>query len=483
MDNVNNRIYEEEKTIDIMVLLVEVLRKIGFIFLAAVIFAILIGGVAAFRGYRSLENARNKVAEGTNLEVSTEARRQYEEELKSYEQQYASYQAQLDKIKEEISSKAESEKDSFILSTKPEDYYKETIIYYIDTHYKVNVNGSEQPQNPINSIMQAYRVLILNDAFFTYLSDKMADEIELVDLKKLVQLDIDMDSAFMQLTVCGKTRYQTDEILKITRGYLEESYDKISSTIGEYEIKVVEILGASGEGIRGATDGVNEAWDTYLGELSATEEAIRERISALIRPEEPQPEETIDEAAVSMRALAKNSVKRAILGGFIGVALACMYIAIKFVMNDYALSEDEIRRRFGLTVLSSTKRFPKPGAWNRLLSKLSGDEKRSAGVEEAALLAVVNINSILHNNEEEGSDVLLIGHNNNALLELSCSMYGVMAVAGGNILVDRHAVEMLDDYDNVVIAEPKESTSYDEIGLEYERLKLLGKNVVGIVAM
>ena len=482
MDN-KDRIYDEAKTVDMTVLLVEVLRRIGFIILWAIIFAILIGGVSTFRGYRSLENARNKVAEGTNLEVSAEARRQYEEELKSYEQQYASYQAQLDKIKDAINSKAESEKDSFILSTRPEEYYKETIIYYIDAHYTVNSNANDQSQNTVNSIMQAYHVLILNDAFFTYLSSNVSEEIDLDDLKKLVQLDIDVDSALMQLTVCSKTRYQTNEILKVSRAYLEDSYDKISAAIGDYEIKVVEILGASGAGIHGATDSVNEAWDIYLAELSASEEAIRERIAELIRPKEPQPEETVDQNDVSMRALAKNSVKRAILGAFLGVFLSYMYIMIRFIVNDYALSEDEIRRRFGLTVLSSTKRFPKPGAWNRLLSKLSGDEKRSAGVEEAALLAVVNINSILHNNEEEGSDVLLIGHNNNALLELSCSMYGVMAVAGGNILVDRHAVEMLDDYDNVVIAEPKESTSYDEIGLEYERLKLLGKNVVGIVAM
>ena len=358
MDSVNNRFYEEEKTIDISLLLVEILKRIGFVFLMAIAFSILIGGVAAFRGYRSLENARNKVAEGTDLEVSDEARRQYEEALKTYEQQYASYQAQLDKIKKEIDAKAESEKDSFILSTKPEDYYKVTVIYYVDTHYTINNQLTEQPQNPINSIMQAYRVLILNDAFFTYLKNNVTGKIEIDDIKRLVQLDIDTDSAFLQLSVCGKTRYQASEILKASRKYLENSYDKISATIGDYEIKVVEIFGDSGEGLRGATDGVNEAWEVYLAELSASEEAIKERIGALIRPEEPQPEETVDSKDVSRRNLAKNSVKRAILGGFVGVFLACMYIMIKFIMNDYALSEDEIRRRYNLTILSSTRRFP-----------------------------------------------------------------------------------------------------------------------------
>ena len=482
MEN-NNRNYEEERTIDMSLLFVEVLRRIGLIILWAVIFAVLIGGGAAFRGYRSLEKARDKVAEGKNYEVSDEAQRQYEEALKAYEQQYANYQAQLDKIKEEISSKAESEKDSFILSTKPEDYYKVTVIYYIDTHYKVNNQSTEQPQNPINSIMQAYRVLILNDAFYTYLKNNVTDEIEIDDIKKLVQLDIDTDSAFLQLSVCGKTSYQASEILKASRTYLENSYDKISSTISDYEIKVVEILGDSGEGLRGATDGVNAAWEVYLAELSASEEAIREKLSALVKPKEPQPEDTVESSDVSMRALAKRSVKQGLLGAFVGVFLSYMYIMIKFIMNDSALSEDEIRRRYNLNILSSTKRFPGRGWWKRMLAKLSGDEKRVDGVEEAALLATVNVKSLLQARDCDDKEVLLVGHNINALVELSCLMYGVIAVAGGDIMVDRHAVEMLDDYDNVIIAEEKEAISYGEIGREYEKLQLLNKNVIGIIAL
>ena len=118
-----------------------------------------------------------------------------------------------------------------------------------------------------------------------------------------------------------------------------------------------------------------------------------------------------------------------------------------------------------------------------MLAKLSGDEKRVDGVEEAALLATVNVKSLLQARDCDDKEVLLIGHNINALVELSCLMYGVIAVAGGDIMVDRHAVEMLDDYDNVIIAEEKEGISYGEIGREYEKLQLLNKNVIGIIAL
>ena len=61
-------------------------------------------------------------------------------------------------------------------------------------------------------------------------------------------------------------------------------------------------------------------------------------------------------------------------------------------------------------------------------------------------------------------------------------MTGVKAVAGGNIMVDTDAVSKLADYENVVIAESKDSVSYSEIGRECERLKVLNKNVVGIIS-
>ncbi|MBO4214348.1 MAG: hypothetical protein J5876_05130 [Lachnospiraceae bacterium] len=482
MDN-TNRMMEEERTIDMMVLLVEVLKRIGFLFLWALVFAIILGGIAAYKGYRAIEQSKKNAEKGIELVVNEEAKKQYEEALKAYEQQAASYQAQLDDIQAQISSKEESEQDSFILSTRPEDYYKETIIYYIDTHYTINNKATEQPQNPINSIMQAYRVLIINDAFFMNLQKKVPGDLDINDIKKLVQLDIDMDSAFLQLSVCGKTREQADDILKVSREYLENSYDKISAAISEYEIKVVEILGNTGEGIKGATDGVNEDWEIYLGELSASEEALRERISALVKPEPPIADEMPEQEQVSRRALVKSTIKRAILGGFIGALLAAMYIAIRFILNDYALDEEEMRKRYGLNVLASSKRFPGRGWWKRMLAKLSGDEKRVDGVEEAALLATVNVKSLLQARDCDDKEVLLIGHNINALVELSCLMYGVIAVAGGDIMVDRHAVEMLDDYDNVIIAEEKEAISYGEIGREYEKLQLLNKNVIGIIAL
>jgi hypothetical protein len=474
--------YEEERTVDIMLLLVEILRKIGIIFLWAALFAIIIGGVAAYRGYRAMGEAKNRIAEGSDLVVSDEARKQYDEALRLYEQQYESLNTQLDDIMAQISAKEESESDSFILSTRPEDYYKETVIYYVDTHYTVNTNGGEQQQNPINSIMQAYRVLIINDAFFSYLKENLSEEIDIADIKKLVQLDIDMDSAFLQLFVCGKTRKQADEILSLSAAYVEGSFDKISAAIGPYDIKVVETLGNSGEGIRGATEGVEEAWSVYLGELSASEEAIKERISALIKPEEPQPEVARKETT-SLGALIRGAIKRSLLGGFIGAFLSIAYISVSFIMRDNALSEDELRNRFGLVVLSSAKRFSARKKWQKFLGKLAGDDKRVDGVEETALLATVNVSSILKATNREHEEILMVGRNRNMLVELSCLMYGINVIAAGDILVDRHAVEMLDDYTTVIIAEGKEDISYSEIGRECEKLKLLNKDIIGIVAL
>lgn len=71
---------DEEKTIDLILVLVEVLRRIGAVLFCAVLFAVLLGGATAIRGYITISNVRREVAP-TNLVMNETAQRQYEEAL------------------------------------------------------------------------------------------------------------------------------------------------------------------------------------------------------------------------------------------------------------------------------------------------------------------------------------------------------------------------------------------------------------------
>ena len=481
MDN-NRYAYTDEREVDLLALCVEVFRKIKVLLIWAIIFAVLLCGLTVVKGMRARMAAKAQIARGENVVISEDARVQYESELKVYEDQIDACENAIKLIEDDI-KKAEAEaKESYILRTAPNDYFKESIIYYVDAHYTFNANSAVQPMNPAGSIILAYRTLTLNDAFYTSVKTTLGEGVELSDVKNLIQLDTDEGRGFLQLTVCAKTKADVDKLYKLSKDYIESNYSKVNSTIAAHDLKVVETFGIMGEGIKGATNNVIAVWDSYnakINEYNNSIDGIRNSMKDLKEPEKPEGTEV---SRVSLIVVAKSAIKKGVLGAFVGAFLAAMYFAIMFIIRDNALSEDEIVRRYGLNILASVKRFSGEGRWNKFLAKMSGDDRRVNNVENAAKLAAINAESILGAAGNANKEVLLVGHDNEMLNRLSGLMTGVKAVAGGNIMVDTDAVSKLADYENVVIAESKDSVSYSEIGRECERLKVLNKNVVGIIS-
>lgn len=485
----SNHTYDDEKTVDIMMLLVEVLRKIKPVLICAIIFAVLLGGLSLFKGVKGRIHANEVVRDGGNFVVSEEAKAQYNAELKAYEQTVAYYENQINELKDKIKKLEAKREDNYFLSTKPDEYYKESIIYYIDTHYTVNATSTVQQINPIASIMKAYSSVMMNDAFYSYLLANVSDlpeDFTTKDISRFVQLDTDTDRAFLTLSVCGKTKAQADNIFKLSRRYLEQSFGKISGSIAPFDITMVDSFGLDGEGVNGTTVGVDGVWNEYKSKMTEFEAGItsnEDAIAAVVKPKEPEPTEVPVDGLVGYVAILKSAIKKGILGAFVGIFLACIYIALMFILKDFALSEEELKRRTGIDILASTKRFTGESKWQKLLSNLSGDEVRIDTVENAAGLAAANVNSILNAASSDDNKVLVIGHDSEILDKVCSNMNSVKAIAGGNILLDKEAVDKLSDYTKIVIAEAKETVSYGEIARECNKLKTLKKNVLGIVAV
>lgn len=481
--NNNNRTYNDEREVDLLALLVEVLTKIKTVLIFAIIFAVLLGGLSVFKGLRARVAANAQIARGEGTVISEEARLQYESELKAYEDLIDAYKADIKSIEDDIKDAENEAKESYILSTEVADYFKESIIYYIDAHYTFNANAGMQPMNPAGSIIQAYRSLTLNDAFYSRVKTALGEGVELSDVKSLIQLDTDESRGFLQLSVCAKTKADADKLYKLAKDSIESNYNKVNSTIAAHDLKVVETFGITGEGMKGATMGVTAVWDSYnakINEFNKSIDGIKKSMKSEKKPEEPEGTEV---SRVGLTAIARSAIKKGILGAFVGAFLAAMYIAVMFIIKDNALSEDEIIRRYGLNVLASLKRFSGNGRWNKFLAKISGDDRRVDSVENAARLAAINTESILTTLGNTDKEVLLVGHDNEMLDRLSSLMPGVKAVSGGNIMVDTDAVSKLGEFENVVIAEAKNSVSYTEIGREYDKLRVLNKNVIGVIAL
>ena len=261
--------------------------------------------------------------------------------------------------------------------------------------------------------------------------------------------------------------------------------------MAHFQVSVTYFNGSDSEyhlyengGLHGATSRIEEMWRIYRGEIDelvVAKNSVKDSMDLLTEPVEPKGEEiSVD---ISYGSLLKSAFKRGILGAFVAIFLGGMYIAIKFIINDYALSEDELKRRTGVDILATTKRFTGTGKWQKFLAKLSGDDRRLDGMEAVASLAAVNIESILRADNSSERSVLLVGHNVDKINEISRLMANVDAIVGGDILIDKDAVSKLNEYSNVVIVEEKEAVSYTEIARECEKLNKLHKSILGIIAL
>lgn len=507
MDNLNETRWQDtESEIDLIQLLVELLRNIKPIIICAVICGVLLGGLKLgkdyYDGYRA-KNAPveedtslgkygvggmvgvNRAEEAENGEYKTKEEREYEQKLETYNLAVASYQDQLAKVLKLVSRNEEYKQNSVLLNMDPNNFYQKDAVWYVDTHYQVNPGLSMQDINPITSIMSAYATLLSSEDFYNYVQKNISDSIDALYIRELIFTSTNADTSFIRLTALGATEQMADEIFSASVKYLESHKPQINNAVSRYDVTLIEEWGygsydpEASESIIGGgyADYIKNKQDNFndtLTELQTSVVEIQQKILKLEEPKNP-----------GSRSYVKTFIKNGVIGGVLGIVLAMIYYVIRFIAKDAALSEDELRRRYGVFVLSSVKRFPGKGKWQRMLSGMCGDAKRSESVEEAVGLARANIASLLEANGQKDGNVLLVGKDTAALSEVERLTAGKQGdiTAGGDIMTDKAAVETLRSYENVVVVERKEETSYREIGRELEKLSLLNKNVVGLIAL
>lgn len=508
MDNMETKSWRnDEAEIDVVQMLVEILKNIKPILICAVICALLLGGAKlGLRAYAEYQAKNTPAVEDTSLskygvggmigvnsaatekavEYKTAAELAYERELETYKLQVASYEDQISKVLKLIARNEEYRRNSVLLNLDSNSFYQRDAVWYVDTHYQVSPGLSMQNPDPINSIMSAYATLFSSEDFYSYVQENIASDIDALYLRELIFTSADENTSFVRMTVLGATEEMADEIFEAAVRYMDGHKPQISDAVSSYDVTLIEEWGYDSsdsdapESIIGVgyADYIKQKQDSFndtLTELQNSAVEIRQEMLKLKAPASPG-------SSGYLKIFAKNGI----IGGVLGIVLAAAYFTIRFIARDAALSEDELRRRYGVFVLASVKRFPGKSKWQKMLSKMSGDAKRSDDAEEAAGLAQANIASLLEADGQEGGKVLLVGKDSGALSEverLTAGKQGGQIAAGGDIMTDKNAVETLREYENVVVVERKEETSYREIGRELEKLSLLKKNVVGLIAL
>lgn len=215
------------------------------------------------------------------------------------------------------------------------------------------------------------------------------------------------------------------------------------------------------EEIKAAQEKHYDNIDTYIDNISEAEESIKK----LDAPDTP----------------TKAVIKKAIIGGLVGVILACIYFVIRDIFKGIMQSAGQLSSYIRLDCLGNIS-DKKSGLYGKLMSSFAGEKKYANG--NAALEYIVEmVGSAAANGKLLVSSTLAIPADDAKVQSLMTTLKskGIDAVYGPSINTDPNSLEKLMRSDSLLLIENCGKTILKE-GLEAKLLaEKFDKNVVGYV--
>ena len=212
--------------------------------------------------------------------------------------------------------------------------------------------------------------------------------------------------------------------------------------------------------------------------LTTLNDSLQTKQTAYDELEEPK------EVDSSKRAALKSAIKYGILGGILGGFLIVFGICVAFVMSDKLYSAKELRSRYKVKVLGRlSKGGKKAGAIDAWLNRLEG---RACNVNAETEYGLIAAN--IRNYADGMKTILVTGDVDSEILRgaaeaLEKELSGIRVISGNCMLEDAETVKKLPECDGVVFVEQCGMSKYSALELEIERVKDLGKSVVGCVVL
>ncbi|MCI9161829.1 MAG: hypothetical protein HFG59_00980 [Lachnospiraceae bacterium] len=472
MDSINaQNSYEQE--VNLKDLLFVILHKWRAIIAVSVVFAVLMGGAKGALTYKS-QNAP---------EAAEQREEAYQISLAQYENDLAAYEREIKNISDNIISQQDYLEGSVLMNLSPYDLYEAEGTLFIKTDYEIMPGMAYQNIDYTSSILQAYQFLITSASFLDTIN--LSQDLDTRYLQELVSVErgqlepqkadsrINSSSFTNLLTVRVRHNNAKDanQILENILGQLDTLQHQVASDIGAHSVTVLNTSCASAIDLGLAEAQKNEA--TRLNDLRTS---LSDRETAMGELNKPS-------AAVSSNAIAlKSAVKYGVLGGVLGGFMIVFFVCVCFLMSDKLYSPAELRNRYAtklLGVLPDAK--GKKNFIDLWLDRLEGRTAHGSPEDEYSLIAA-NIKSYAENTK-----VLLVagcapsGALEEAARQLQNLLPDIQVISGGNILQNVDAIQKLSGCEGVALVEQCGLSTYQSVELELEKIRDLGKEVVGVI--
>jgi len=457
-----DNMYEQE--IDLKDLMIAVFRKWRLILLAAIIFAVLLGG---YKCTKELMNHRNE-------EYVSELKEQYSNDLEQYEQDKSRYEWNIEKLTASTAYQEKYRENSILMKADP--YNKATAM--VDIFVKIleipHENGiTVTPVDPADGIVMAYASGIVQGSILKSVSKQTG--IDLMYLKELVKVTTDYDANMMNVSVTYTDEKGAEEILNGLLDHIESSCSEIQTNLGQHTIAIMN---------RNIGTIVDQSLADYqknkLNDLTEMKKNLDDAEKALKELKEPsQP------VALSKRSMLKEGIKYGVLGGFLGVFLVGFGVCIAFIMNGKLNMDGDLKSRFrlrflgGFTEKGEKKAFSGIDAW---LDRLEGKEYISDEVIYDMLAANIG------NWADKGTTILFTGTVgagtlSKLVMKLQDRLPELQLGFAADMTRNTSTLRKISEFNEIILVETRKESRFRDIEKEIEIVSNMKKDFMGYIVL
>lgn len=448
----------DEQAIFLKDMLFAVLYQWRKMLLAAVAFALVLGGVKGITAWRSAADPKLVASRQESNRVA----------LEKYETEKGIFDCEIADLDMRIENQENYLKESVLMKLDPYNVYEGSVCWYIDADYKIMPGMMYQDPDKSNAILLAYQSYLESDEVISRIADAVG--LESKYLRELVSVSAFEDGQ-NQLVVDASCFDEAgvETILSLMMNYAEDASESIAQSVEEHTLRLVSDS-------RGIQIDLKLA-DTQKSEHNRLSKLLQERSDKILAFDGFQKPKTVD---FSKKAAVMSGIKFGIVGAVLGIAVVVLAACIGNVAGNKVYSSRVLQYRYGLKILGSVA-LPCKDPAERWLKKKEG---RAAPNDQPYEIVAANIRGRIGDMKR----ILLAGDVSTEMAEqaaqsLTPGLSGVEILPCGSLLHSAEALDQLAGCDAVVLMEVCGQSKYSNVCRELELIRDFGKTVAGCIVL
>ncbi|MBO5892544.1 MAG: hypothetical protein J6Q30_07545 [Oscillospiraceae bacterium] len=442
-----------------------VARKWKRMLVVAVALALALGG---YRGWKGMSAV-------TDPQVLAQQQAVYEENYAKYQAQVTALNTKISQVQEDIRNHGVYMEESVLMGIDYRNTWTVSVDLYIETQENTSVSGAGEGYTKADVIADAYRNMMVSNRVL----EKAGESVDIAPqyLSELISIPLPVyheyqEGPLVTVLIRSGDAESAQKILDALLDCLDTIQTEITDTMGKHTLSTVN-TGVTAMVDEELADLQEAAADRLLVYTNYLEE-YRYALGLLSAPSMP---------VLSTGGAVKSAVKYAVVGFLGGAFLVAAVACVSFAIGDKVYSAEELKSRFGVTVLGKVSLNNKKRCCiDRLLDRLEDRGK----TEKQGALAVMGAN--VANHCPENATLLVAGTAGEAGMEkiveaLTRALPGASVISGGSLLESLPAIEGLSKCDAVLLVERCSLSRYSQIGAQLEAVDGINKKLLGCVVL